>query len=157
MQLTKAESGSLFSENRHNLISVLAFIVDEYQRLFAQRTIHLELPKGGVFMSGIDADAFAILVRNLVENALKHGALDQAVNISFSADGILRIVNGGNSIPKEKLARLRQHFFRSNTATQGTGLGLAIADALVDGIGASMTLHSPATGRADGFEVIVRF
>ena len=157
MQLAKAESASLMSANAHNLVSLLAFIIEEYRRLFSQRVLHLELPDSGVFMSSIDADAFAILVRNLVDNALKHGARDQAIDISFSKDGVLRVVNGGRSIPKRELASLRQRFYRSNASVQGSGLGLAIADALVQGMGASMTLHSPATGRKEGFEVLVCF
>ena len=157
MQLAKAESASLKSASAHNLVPLLVFIIEEYRRLFSQRVIHLWLPDSGEFMSSVDADAFAILVRNLVENALKHGARDQAVDISFSKDGLLRVVNGGHIIPKQELGSLRQRFYRSNAGVQGSGLGLAIADALVQGMGASMTLYSPATGRKDGFEVLVRF
>jgi len=102
-------------------------------------------------------NAFAILVRNLLDNAIKHGDKDQPVEISFSANGILNIVNTTSVIPAEILVQLRRRFVRSNTSVQGMGLGLAIADAIVSGVGATMTFNSPATGRVGGFEVSVDF
>lgn len=157
MQLAKAEGGGLLSNERHDLISLLRLIVDDTQRSFSARMITLTLPSNGEFKSVIDPDAFAILVRNLLDNAIKHGTNDQPVEIRFSAKGTLSIVNGANVIPAEKLAQLRQRFVRSNIAVQGLGLGLAVADAIVTGVGASMTFNSPATGRADGFEVSIDF
>lgn len=38
----------------------------------------------------------------------------------------------------------------------GSGLGLTIAKTIVQGVGATMTLVSPATGREKGFEVRVQ-
>ena len=101
----------------------------------------------------LDPDAFAILVRNLIENALRHGAHKQPVEVSMASDGTLRICNGGNIVPPEQLALLRNRFARSKTDAAGSGLGLAIADAIATGAGITLYLRSPATGRQDGFEV----
>ncbi len=157
MQLAKAEGGGLLSTQKHDLIGLLKLIVDDLMRSPAATNINLVLQKNGRFMSNIDPDAFAILVRNLVDNAIKHADKNQAVEISFSAQGKLSIVNSANIIPDEMLKQLRQRFVRSNKLAQGSGLGLAIADAIATGIGATLTLHSPASGRVDGFEVIVTF
>lgn len=155
MQLAKAESGSLLSAHAHNLVSLLVFIVDEYRRLFSQRIISLAVPKTDVFMSSIDADAFAILLRNLIDNALKHGNKNQPIHISLSDDGVLSVINGCALMTPEQLTKIRQRFYRINPSTPGSGLGLAIAEILVRDIGAHMTLLSPATGRKDGFEARV--
>ena len=157
MQLAKAEGGGLLSTEQHDLTSLLRLIVDELRRSFPASKIDLTLPENGKFMSVIDPDAFAILIRNLLDNAIKHGAQNQPVEINFSAKGVLRIANAGSVVPAETVAQLRRPFVRSNTTAQGSGLGLAIADAIVTGIGATMTFNSPAPGRADGFEVRVDF
>lgn len=157
MQLAKAEGGGLLSAEQHNLISLLKLIVDDSQRSHAKQFITLTLPKNKEYMSIIDPDAFAILIRNLLDNAIKHGGKNQPVDISFSDNGILSIVNASSIIPAETLAQLRRRFVRSNISVQGMGLGLAIADAIVSGVGATMIFNSPATGQANGFEVNVDF
>lgn len=97
------------------------------------------------------------MTRNLLDNAIKHGDENTPIEIGLSSEGVLSFVNAGSVIPEESLAQLRRRFVRSNTTAQGSGLGLAIVDAIVSGIGATMTINSPATGREDGFEVIVDF
>jgi two-component system OmpR family sensor kinase len=157
MQLAKAEGGGLLSTEQHDLIGLLRLIVDDLQRSNPASMIMLTRPQSGKFMSSIDPDAFAILLRNLLDNAIKYGASGQPIDVRFSSEGILSVVNGARVIPAETLANLRQRFVRSNTSVQGLGLGLAIADAIVSGAGATMTINSPATGRVDGFEVNIDF
>ncbi|MFT6914676.1 MAG: two-component system OmpR family sensor kinase [Motiliproteus sp.] len=157
MQLAKAEGGGLLSTEQHDLAPLLRLVIDELRHSAATAVIRLTLPENGGCISAIDPDAFAILVRNLLDNAIKHGAKDQPIAVELSSQGELIIVNAAAVIPGETLGQLRRRFVRSDTRAQGSGLGLAIADAIVTGIGATMTLNSPATGRADGFEVRVAF
>ncbi len=156
MQLAKAEGGRLISTESHDLISLVRLIVDDFKRSHPDAVIHLKIPDNETFRSNVDADALAILLQNILDNALKHGAPDSPVEVYFSS-GTLRVVNQVAIIPADQLARLRRRFVRNNTRTDGSGLGLAIADAIVTGIGASMRLHSPATNRSDGFEVWIKF
>lgn len=157
MQLAKAEGGGLLSTQQYDLTELLQLVVDEVRRSSIAPTIKLKLPHKGGFMSTIDPDAFAILVHNLLDNAIKHGANNQPIEVCFSSQGVLSIINAADPIPEEILAQLRRRFVRSNTKVQGSGLGLAIADAIVTGIGANMTFNSPATGSKRGFEVKVYF
>lgn len=150
MQLAKAEGGGLLSEQASDLAPVLALVVDELRHR-APQPLRLTLPAGPL-PSTLDPDAFAILARNLIDNAIKHGAADQPVEISLSEDGLLRVVNACPVVPGETLARLRSRFVRANSAAPGSGLGLAIADAIAAGTGAELRLLSPASGREDGFE-----
>ncbi|MCB1677244.1 MAG: HAMP domain-containing histidine kinase [Halioglobus sp.] len=157
MQLAKAEGGGLLSTRQHDLAGLLQLIVDDLRQSPAADRIELALPESGACMRALDPDAFAILARNLLDNALKHGSAEQPVEVSLSPAGVLRIVNAGDIIPAGELAQLRRRFVRSKTTARGAGLGLAIADAVVTGVGASMELCSPASGRADGFEVRITF
>ncbi|MFD2189380.1 sensor histidine kinase [Pistricoccus aurantiacus] len=151
MQLAKAESGGLLAEAPRDVLPIVTHVVDDFRRTFEAR-LELSLPEEGQVVSSIDPDALAILLRNLIENALKHGQQDQPVEVVLSNEGVLRVINAGTVVPAEDLARLTDRFTRANTRAGGSGLGLAIAHAIAEGSGASLTLSSPAVGRRDGFE-----
>lgn len=151
MQLAKAESGGVLTGEAHDVAQVLRYVVAEYQQA-AGSGLHLDIPAATVH-SSIDPDALAILVRNLVENALKHGAEDQPIEVRLTADGVLGVINAGTVVPAEELAELTKRFVRSKTRASGSGLGLAIAQAIAEGAGTVLMLASPAIGREDGFEV----
>lgn len=156
MQLAKAEGGGLLSEEPQDLAVLLTHVVQDLPHADGI-SIELTLPSTGSVLSRIDPDAFAILVRNLIENALKHGARDGPIEVHLSKDALLRIVNGGSVVPAVDLARLSRRFVRGASQAEGFGLGLAIVSAIADGVGAELTLTSPATGREDGFEASVQF
>ncbi|WP_018402729.1 ATP-binding protein [Marinobacter gelidimuriae] len=150
LELAKAEGGSALSEQGNNLVPILRMVASDYDHQAPGRLL-LNLPDDDV-TSLLDLDAFAILVRNLIENALRHGAADQPVNISLTDDGILRVVNRGEVVSPEKLSLLRNRFVRSNTKAVGSGIGLAIVEAIASGAGITLNLRSPASGQSDGFE-----
>lgn len=150
LELAKAEGGGVISQSPHDLVPILGMIVSDFQRQAAGR-ISLSLPARAV-NSYLDPDAFAILLRNLIENALKHGADNQPVEVSMTDAGTLRVSNSGDIVPAQQLALLRNRFARATSAAPGSGLGLAIADAISTGAGIALQLRSPASGRQDGFE-----
>ena len=153
LELAKAEGGGALSQNQHDLVPILAMIVQDLADQAPGRIIQ-SLPEQEV-NSFLDPDAFAILVRNLIENALKHGSRSDPVEVSLEDDGTLRVCNSGDIVPPEQLALLRNRFARSKTDASGSGLGLAIADAIAKGAGMTLHLRSPATGRQDGFEAML--
>ena len=112
--------------------------------------VEAALPEGPV-LSDIDPDAFAILARNLIENALRHGHRSAPVQVSLSPEGVFSVVNDGPPVPPEILARLSARFERGRSLSAGSGLGLSIAKAIAEGAGGALTLRSPAPGREDGF------
>ena len=57
-------------------------------------------------MSDLDPDAFGILCRNLIENALRHGAEAAPVEVTLTPDGQLIVANEGPVVPPETLDRL---------------------------------------------------
>lgn len=150
LELAKAEGGGALSQNQHDLVPILAMIASDFEEQAPGRVL-TSMPDNEV-NSFIDPDAFAILVRNLIENALKHGSPSEPVEVRLCEDGRLIVRNGGHTISPEQLKLLRNRFERSNTNASGSGLGLAIADAIAEGAGMALYLRSPATGRQDGFE-----
>lgn len=157
LQLAKAEGGGVLSEDPQDLAVLLSHVVQDLQRT-ASVSIELSLPATGPVLSLIDTDAFSILARNLIENALKHGAPGDAIQISLSENACLSVVNAGAVVPAADLAQLPGHFVRGGgSRVEGFGLGLAIASTIADGAGAELILASPASGRSDGFEATVKF
>jgi len=154
MQLAKAEGGRLRAEHATDIRQVLRMVVDEI-RMTAEgaERLKLSMPDSAV-MSEIDLDAFAILVRNLVENALKHGSSEGPVTVELSADGRLVVTNAGMIVPQDDLERLSRPFERGKTGADGAGLGLAIAQAIASGAGGRLELHSPVPGEKGGFQAV---
>lgn len=152
LQLAKAEGGGFLAEVPHDAVQVLELVLDELGRPEVGARLDVVLPPRDATRTRIDADALAILARNLVENALRHGPADGAVSVVLTPGGRLTVTNGGPAIAPEELARLRRPFERGATTAAGSGLGLVIAAAIAESAGERLELRSPATGRPDGFE-----
>ena len=156
LQLAKAEGGGLLAETPARLGPVLALVIDEIDRRsdVTDRLVVAIPPDGGA-LSDLDPDAFAVLARNLIENALKHGNPEGPVAVRLTAEAF-EVENDGSAVAAERLERLTRRFERGPTTAEGSGLGLAIAAAVCRGSGATLDLVSPIPGRADGFLARVR-
>lgn len=73
MQLARDEGGRLRLDRTADLRHVARLVVEDIARTATPDRIALTLPEMPV-MSDLDPDAFGILCRNLVENALRHGS-----------------------------------------------------------------------------------
>lgn len=155
MQLARAEGGRLRLDAPRDLCPAARIVAEDSARGAAPGRVRLHLPAGPV-LSDLDPDAFGILLRNLIENALRHGEADGGVDVKLAPDGMLRVVNDGPVVPAETLSRLTARFERGSAGNEGSGLGLAIVAAIADRLGSELTLRSPATGRPAGFEVTLR-
>jgi two-component system OmpR family sensor kinase len=157
LQLAKAEGGGLLAETSAPLGLVLRHVIEEIDRQTdrGDALVVSITPDGGP-LSDLDPDAFAILARNLIENALKHGAPDAPVSVRL-AEGLFEVSNHGAVVPAEQLERLVRPFERGPTRSEGSGLGLAIAAAICRGAGLTLHLASPIPGEADGLRATVRF
>jgi len=156
LQLAKAEGGSLMADAPHDLASVLQLVCSDLGRASSiGERLSVQIPPSGRVMSLMDADAFAILARNLIENALKHGDERFPVEIKLTQDGNLSVSNRGPIVSPDELSRLTRPFERGAARAKGSGLGLAIADAIARGAGGSLELVSPMAGGTDGFEARV--
>lgn len=138
-----------------DLRAVARIVVDDLSRGCPKDRIALDLPDATV-MSDMDPDTFAILCRNLVENALRHGAENTTVDVALTADGLLSVANDGPVLTRDTLDRLTARFERANASADGSGLGLAIVAAISGRIGSSLVLESPRPGTSSGFQASLR-
>ena len=73
-----------------------------------------------------DSELIAAMLRNLLDNALRHSAPGQTVSLRLLHDAI-EVVDDGPGVDDEHLARLGDRFFRApGQDTSGSGLGLSI-------------------------------
>lgn len=152
LQLARAEGASLIGETPQDLVPALRLVLHD---LSAEGAVEIALPQAGRFVSTLDMDAFAILARNLIENALKHGDASEPVRVALTDDGRFSVVSPGPVLEPAILAAMTQRFVRGTTMAEGAGLGLSIVQAITQGVGAEIAFVSPATGQADGLEVAV--
>ena len=89
----------------------------------------------------------------LLDNALKHTPPGGRVRLLVGrdgSDGVLRVEDTGEGIPREHLARVFDRFYRVDRtrarATGGAGLGLAIAHSLLAAHGGRIALSSRPGG-----------
>lgn len=155
MQLARAEGGRLRLEHSTDLRPVAKILTQDVSRLHGPDRILLELP-AQLVQSDLDPDVFAIVYRNLLENALRHGAKDEPVHVSLSSDGWLRVLNAGPVVPEDVLGRLKERFERISRDPKGSGLGLAIVNAVAERLDSELTLVSPRPGHDSGFQASVQ-
>jgi two-component system, sensor histidine kinase len=82
------------------------------------------------------------LLRNLLDNALKHGG-DGAVRLAVARAGTqvqLTVADTGPGIPPPERARVFDEFYRMGNSASGLGLGLSIVRRLADRLGARLEL-----------------
>ena len=97
-----------------------------------------------------DAVSIREALRNLIENAVRHGPPDNTVTIGLSASGpdlVLSVEDAGPGIPEADIPRATERFTSLSETGTGSGLGLSIVKAVTDGHGADMRLgRSPLGG-----------
>ncbi len=154
LQLAKAEGGGLIATSLTPLAPVLRLVLDEITRsLDPEQPFVVDITE---VAHSVDPDAFAILARNLIENAVRHGASEGEIHITLSKDAF-SVANEGAFIPPQHLDRLTRRFQRGTSNAEGTGLGLAIVSAICRGAGLNLTMASPAPGCEGGLAVTVTF
>lgn len=101
-----------------------------------------------------------ILIRNLVENALRHTPRDGRIDLSVrreNAVAILAVRDSGPGIPAADLDRIFEPFFRgSRQLGEGSGLGLSIVKRIAESLGGTVTVENIGSGEVSGLCATVR-
>lgn len=104
-------------------------------------------------------DALAILMRNLVDNAIKYTPAGGKVDVEVRAsDGgaVLTVEDSGPGIPDDERERVFDRFYRiAGSEAGGSGIGMAIVKAIADRHGARLVLGT--SEKLGGLRVRVEF
>ncbi|MCM2293195.1 HAMP domain-containing histidine kinase [Allorhizobium sp. BGMRC 0089] len=153
LQLSRAEAGIGQTDQAHDLVPLLDMLVEEFRRnrpdrdrIIYRHSHEFEL------LRPINPDAFAIAIRNMLENAARHGSADAPIVVTINAEGAISVTNGGPVLSQEDLQFIRKRFHRKNANAPGTGLGLSIIERLTEQMNGRFVMISPASDRSDGVE-----
>lgn len=101
--------------------------------------------------------AVGILIRNIVDNAIRYTPQEGEVKVSIIESNlaiIFRVTDTGSGIPEELRERVFERFFRIlGTKASGSGLGLAIVSQIAKLHHAKITLSTPETGIGLQFDI----
>ncbi|HWH75315.1 MAG TPA: ATP-binding protein [Methylibium sp.] len=93
-----------------------------------------------------DPALLGALLRNLLENALRHAPRDSVVTLRFEAEA-LEVLDEGPGVAPEHLPRLGDRFFRPvGESTPGSGLGLSIVQRIAALHGLRLVLANRGSG-----------
>jgi two-component system phosphate regulon sensor histidine kinase PhoR len=136
MSLSRIElSLHLQPQTKIDLTGVVAQVCDTMTPLAQERDVALKMKREAAeaFVLG-DRDELIRVFENLVENALKYGAVGKRVEVTLSVaagEAAVSVRDFGPGIAPEHLPRLTERFYRVDVEKSrgqgGTGLGLALA------------------------------
>lgn len=139
---------------RIDLSLLLNQTISEFSPIFAENFLTANVDIQSNVYLVCDPDKLERVFDNILKNAVNYSYENSEIEFAMTADDSAVTVtckNRGRTIPKEKLDRIFEQFFRVDTARQsktgGAGLGLAIAKEIV-------TLHGGAISAASDDEVI---
>ena len=142
-----------------DLAALAARTVGELAGVAAAKGVDLGLQHADAAGVAGQPDALAILMRNLVDNAVKYtpagGTVDVAVHAA-PAGALLIVEDSGPGIPFDERERVLDRFYRvAGSEASGSGLGLAIITAIAERHGATLTLGQ--SERLGGLSAQVQF
>jgi two-component system OmpR family sensor kinase/two-component system sensor histidine kinase QseC len=163
LALARSESGAPPGAMEElDLGEVARLAIGETVPLSLARGIEIELfADAPVSMRG-DRQALVVLVRNLVDNAVRYAPEGSRVEVRVGAErggqggvALLQVDDGGNGIPSAERERVFDRFYRRAGGNEdGTGLGLAIVRGVAERHGARVAMADSPLG---GLRVEVRF
>ncbi len=150
LALARAEPSAPVALAPVDLAEIARQALADAQPLALQRDATLELRAGAPCLISGDVLALRSVVRNLLDNALRHGGEMPQVTLTVARDGadaVLQVDDRGPGIPEAERERVFDRFHRrEGTSAEGSGLGLAIVRAVARQHGATLRLLDAPQG-----------
>jgi PAS domain S-box-containing protein len=148
LRMEKVELAELFRD-----------VVEASRPLLARHGHRLDvrLPPEPIFLRA-DPVRLAQVLANLLDNAAKHSASEDSVQLAAERDGgevVLSVSDRGRGMTPEELSRVFEMFYQAGDRTQraGLGVGLALVKRLVELHDGSVAARSEGLGRGSSFHV----
>ena len=152
--LARADAGRRAATRDLDLAAIATEALEEVQPLAGDRRIESHLD-GPLPMQG-NPDELHRLIRNLLENAVRHTPDRTTVELTARRDGdeaLLEVVDDGPGIPADMESQVFDRFVRGDGPADtagggGSGLGLAIVRAVAESHGGSVSAGRSTYGGA---------
>ncbi len=132
-----------------NLTRLLEQLTYEFQPMLSEKNLTCSLEMERDMTLRCDVDQMQRVLDNLLRNAVNYSFEGGTIRIGAAQEGDSMKIwfsNRGNTIPKEKLERIFEQFYRLDSARSsrsgGAGLGLAIAKEIVELHQGTITVRS---------------
>jgi two-component system phosphate regulon sensor histidine kinase PhoR len=162
LTLTKLESGrEKLNLSEFKLRELVEEVYDSLEREFVKREVSFENLVSEDFKMFADRQKLFLLLRNLIDNAVKYNKRGGKVLVRSKKEGnkqILEVEDTGIGIPPEHVPFIFERFYRVDKGRSremgGTGLGLSIVKHIVFLHGGEIMVHSKP-GEGSRFSVII--
>lgn len=131
------------------------------RRKLPEQTVRVEADEG--FRLVTDEASLTIVLRNLVDNAVKYSGPEVDVVVNAHRDekqrAVIEVVDRGIGIDPAHRAAVFQRFYRVQSPEvrerKGTGLGLFVVSALVKNLGGTVEAFSEGLGKGTTMRVVL--
>lgn len=153
LHATGLHSTDLFALSRH--------VIDEFSMQARKKNTLLTL-SGSTCLVKCDIDEIGILIRNLVDNAIRHGRDGGSVEVrcghTFRDDGrrpMLEIRDDGPGVPEEERKAIFARFYRAaGTVARGSGIGLSLVSGIAELHEAVIETGKGIDGKGFGIRIV---
>lgn len=145
--MSKIASGDLPLKLQKENISRLCHdtILDYYDLLEKQQfEVDLQIPDTPIF-AYTDRDALQRILKNLIDNAIRHGSDGQYLSLRLNAvkeKSVVEIEDHGKGMSPQQQKQIFTRNYTTAPKSSGSGLGLAISKHLASQIGAELRVQS---------------
>ncbi len=140
------------------LYECVEVVVRDFEAMAQHKRQRIQLRLDAGELSG-DVDALGILIRNLVDNALRYTAAGGRVQVRCGQEGdevLLHVADDGPGVPPDERERIFDRFYRvAGNGERGSGVGLSLVARIAQLHGARIEVAEGIDGR--GFGITLRF
>lgn len=153
LQFSRAQSGLGPTGVATDAAPVIAMVFDEVlRRKHGCVRIECKTPVG-VVMTTMDPDALAIVLFNLIDNAVKYSVGDGPVLLDAATPQQMIVSNDCAALSPADIEQIRNRFVRRSSAIDGYGVGLSIVHMLCEQSGAQIDILSPRPDEVRGIAI----
>ncbi|WP_162339645.1 hybrid sensor histidine kinase/response regulator transcription factor [Cyclobacterium salsum] len=157
LDLAKLESGHLELEMlQKDVVPFIKYICESFESMAREKQIKLDVDaQVGQLVMDFDPAKLAMIVSNLLSNAIKftpdHGQITVHLNQIFGSGTsyfTLIVNDNGKGLQQEEIPYVFDRFYQADQSStrhsEGTGIGLTLTKELVELMGGTIKVESPA-------------
>ncbi len=157
LQMSRAESSAALVRESVDLGALACDVAEDFWRdPEVSKRLKVQISRDEPITTLGDADALALALRNLIENALRY-APGASIKVKVMEPAVIIVRDLGPGVDAATLEVITTRHVRRSNNHGGYGLGLSIVNTVVERHSGKMRLFSPAPGHSKGFAVALSF
>jgi len=158
LQFARLEAGFAKSETVNDLLPIVHLVVGDFEHAStSQDQVNLTIEENASLNADIDVDAFAVVLRNLLENAISYRKGSEPIEILIVGMNTIQVRNHSQTMTPDELNALQKPFERGKAKKAGTGIGLSIVATIIEQVGGTFTISSEPNKKHSIFAATVDF